>query len=200
MPLGDSITGNPGCWRALLWKKLQENSIKNTDFVGTWKGQGCGFEYDGENEGHGGLLVTEIARENMLEGWLRETKPDIIMMHLGTNDVWSDKKPHDIIGAYDKLVDTMRESKGTMKILVAEIIPLNPSNCPECGQRVDNLNKAIREWAPKRSNEKSSIVAVDCHKDFDVKAMTRDGVHPNDKGNEMLAEAWYDPLVKVIRG
>lgn len=108
-----------GCWRALLWKKLQENNVQNTDFVGTLKGQGCGFEYDGENEGHGGLLVTDIARENMLEGWLRETKPDVVMMHLGTNDVWSDKKPDEIVGAFDKLVDNMRESKATMKILVS---------------------------------------------------------------------------------
>lgn len=65
---------------------------------------------------------------------------------------------------------------------------------------MDTLNRAIREWAPKRSNDKSSIVAVDCHKDFDVKTMTRDGVHPNDMGNIKLADAWYDPLVKAIRG
>lgn len=41
-----------GCWRALLWQKLQQGGIKNTDFVGTLAGQGCGFQYDGENEGH----------------------------------------------------------------------------------------------------------------------------------------------------
>ncbi len=23
MPLGDSITGSPGCWRSLLWNQLQ---------------------------------------------------------------------------------------------------------------------------------------------------------------------------------
>jgi hypothetical protein len=25
MPLGDSITGSPGCWRAKLWTRLQSN-------------------------------------------------------------------------------------------------------------------------------------------------------------------------------
>lgn len=41
-----------GCWRAYLWQKLQQAGIKNTDFVGTLPAQGCGFTYDGENEGH----------------------------------------------------------------------------------------------------------------------------------------------------
>src|SRR5262245_1105259 len=35
MPLGDSITGGPGCWRALLWDRLQRNGFTDIDFVGT---------------------------------------------------------------------------------------------------------------------------------------------------------------------
>lgn len=202
-----------------MWKKLQDNNIKTTDFVGTQKAQGCGFDYDGENEGHGGMLAADIASQNLLDGWLKETKPDIVMMHLGTNDAWSNRRPEDTIQAFDKLVDQMRSSKDTMKILVSErepkgfsllfttdcfqvaqIIPLNPDGCPECGRRVETLNNAVVEWAPTKSNDKSTITVVDCHKDFDVKAMTRDGVHPNDKGDEWLANAWYEPLAKAIKG
>ena len=54
MPLGDSITGSPGCWRALLWNRLRNTGYTNIDFVGTLPPQGCGIAYDGENEGHGG--------------------------------------------------------------------------------------------------------------------------------------------------
>ena len=35
MPLGDSITGGPGCWRAVLWDNLQSAGYTNIDFVGT---------------------------------------------------------------------------------------------------------------------------------------------------------------------
>jgi hypothetical protein len=35
MPLGDSITGSPGCWRALLWNRLQNAGHTDIDFVGT---------------------------------------------------------------------------------------------------------------------------------------------------------------------
>src|SRR6478752_7078592 len=93
MPLGDSITGSPGCWRALLWDQLQNAGYTNIDFVGTLPPQGCGVSYDGDNEGHGGILATNIANQNQLPAWLSATSPDIVLMHLGTNDVWSNIAP-----------------------------------------------------------------------------------------------------------
>lgn len=113
------MTDLQGCWRALLWRKLQTAGITNTDFVGTLPAQGCGFTYDGENEGHGGFLAVNIAQQNQLPGWLSQTKPDIVMMHLGTNDVWNNKSPTEILAAFDTLVKQMRASKSTMKILVS---------------------------------------------------------------------------------
>ena len=89
MALGDSITGSPGCWRALLWQRLTTNGYTNIDFVGTLPPQGCGFTYDGENEGHGGELVTNVADQNLMPARLAATLPDIVIMHFGTNDVWS---------------------------------------------------------------------------------------------------------------
>lgn len=46
MPLGDSITGSPGCWRAVLWNKLQSTGYTSVDFVGTLGPQGCGFGHN----------------------------------------------------------------------------------------------------------------------------------------------------------
>ena len=74
MPLGDSITGSPGCWRALLWNQLQNAGHTNIDFVGTLPPQGCGVAYDGDNEGHGGILATNIADQNQLPAWLSATR------------------------------------------------------------------------------------------------------------------------------
>src|SRR5579883_3358319 len=85
MPLGDSITGSPGCWRALLWNNLQNTGYTNINFVGTLNNStACGIPFDGDNEGHGGYLATNIANQNLLPGWLSATNPDIVMMHLGT--------------------------------------------------------------------------------------------------------------------
>ncbi|KAF2028011.1 SGNH hydrolase [Setomelanomma holmii] len=200
MALGDSITGSPGCWRAYLWQKLQAAGIKNTDFVGTLPAQGCGFTYDGENEGHGGYLATNIANQNLLPGWLSSTKPDIVMMHLGTNDVWNNLSPTTITTAFSTLVDQMRASKSTMKILVAQIIPMNPSNCAECGARVVALNQEIAKWAVTKNSSSSPITVVDVWTGFQTGSMTVDGVHPNDAGNKVLANSWYQAVANAIKG
>src|SRR6185436_4277456 len=127
MPLGDSITGGPGCWRALLWDRLQRTGFTNIDFVGTLPGGGCSVPFDGDNEGHGGFLATNIANQNLLPGWLSATHPDIVVMHLGTNDVWNNVATASIISALGTLVDQMRASNPNMKIIVAQILPMTPS-------------------------------------------------------------------------
>ena len=114
MPLGDSITGSPGCWRALLWNQLQDDGYSALDFVGTLPTQGCGQTHDGDNEGHGGILATNMANANQLVPWLDATNPDIVLMHLGTNDAWSNRSTAAILSAFDTLVNQMRANNPAM--------------------------------------------------------------------------------------
>jgi len=200
MPLGDSITGSPGCWRALLWNDLQRAGFTNLDFVGTLPLQGCAIAYDGDNEGHGGFLAINIADQNLLPGWLSATRPDIVMMHLGTNDVWSALTPTMILTAFSKLVDQMRAQNPTMKILVAQILPMNPANCPACAQRVIALNAAIPGWAAGKTTAQSPIVVVDQWTGFNTASDTGDGVHPTDTGNRKIADRWFPPLTALLTG
>jgi lysophospholipase L1-like esterase len=201
MALGDSITGSPGCWRALLWQRLTNTGFTNIDFVGTLPPQGCGFSYDGENEGHGGFLATNVANQNQLVGWLSATRPDIVIMHFGTNDVWNNIAPATITAAFSRLVDQMRASNPAMKILVAKIIPMNPSNCPDCGQRVVNLNNAIPGWAAGKTTAQSPITVVDQWTGFSTSADTTDGVHPNSTtGIQKISDKWYPPLTAALNG
>ncbi|MEV0570717.1 ricin-type beta-trefoil lectin domain protein [Dactylosporangium sp. NPDC050588] len=200
MPLGDSITGSPGCWRALLWNQLQSAGYTNIDFVGTLPAQGCGVSHDGDNEGHGGYLATNIANQNQLPGWLSATRPDVVVMHLGTNDVWSNIAPAIILAAFSRLVDQMRASNPAMKILVAKILPMNPGNCPQCGQRVVNLNTAIPAWAAAKTTSASPITVVDQWTGFNTATDTGDGVHPNNGGNQKIAAKWFGPLTQALNG
>jgi lysophospholipase L1-like esterase len=197
MPLGDSITGSPGCWRALLWNDLVNAGYTGSteiDFVGTQPPQGCGIPYDGDNEGHGGALATNIVSQNQLPGWLSATNPDIVLMHLGTNDVWNNLSTSTILSAYTTLVGQMRANNPDMKILVAQIIPMNPSGCSYCAQGVVNLDAAIPAWAASLSTTQSPIVVVDQWTGFNDATDTGDGVHPNDSGNQKIAAKWLSPL------
>lgn len=92
--------------------------------MGSLPAQGCGFTYDGENEGHGGFLATDIASENQLPPWLESAQPDIVMMHLGTNDVWNDLGADVIIDAFSTLVEQMRDNNPAMTILVSSTEPI----------------------------------------------------------------------------
>jgi lysophospholipase L1-like esterase len=200
MPLGDSITGSPGCWRALLWKDLTDNGFTNIDFVGTQYPQGCAFPYDGEHEGHGGALATNVAGASELVGWLGATHPDIVLMHFGTNDVWSNRSTQQILNAFTTLVNQMRQDNADMIILVAQIIPVAPDSCPECPQRTIDLNQALPAWAQDLSTSRSPIVVVDHFHGFDSSSDTSDGVHPNDAGIRKIADNWYGPLSKILAG
>ncbi|GAA2912409.1 MULTISPECIES: GDSL-type esterase/lipase family protein [Streptomyces] len=198
MPLGDSITGSPGCWRAVLWNRLVNSGYTDIDFVGTLPTQGCGQAHDGDNEGHGGELVTNVADQNLLPGRLAATRPDIVVMHFGTNDVWSSIAPDRILAAYTKLVTQMRASDPDMRILVAQLIPMNPSSCAACAQRVVDFNARIPAWARATSTDRSPVTVVDQWTGFSTAGDTYDGVHPNASGDDKIAARWYPALAAVL--
>ncbi|MFC6080232.1 cellulose binding domain-containing protein [Sphaerisporangium aureirubrum] len=201
MPLGDSLTGGPGCWRALLWDRLQRTGFTNIDFVGTLPGGGCSVAHDGDNEGHGGFQATGIANQNQLPGWLSSTRPDIVLMHLGTNDVWNNVATATIIAAFTKLVDQMRASNANTKIIVAKIVPMTPSGCTWCPSGVTALNDAIPGWAAGKSTTQSPITVVDQYTGFDTVAdTTGDGVHPDDSGFQKMSDRWYPALTALLGG
>lgn len=86
-----------------------------------------------------------------------------------------------------------------LDLKVAQIIPMSPDGCTTCGQGVEDLNAAIAEWAPTLSTANSNITVVDCFTGFDSTTDTGDGVHPNEAGDEKLADSWYEPLAKAIQ-
>ncbi|WP_229796193.1 SGNH/GDSL hydrolase family protein [Saccharothrix coeruleofusca] len=200
MPLGDSITGSPGCWRARLDVDLRAAGHTNIDFVGTQPAQGCGVAYDGEHEGHGGALVTAVADQDQLVPWLRATDPDVVLVHFGTNDVWSNRSTVTILAAYGKLVDQMRAQKPTVRVIVAKIIPMGTSQCAPCGQRVVDLNAAIPGWASGKSTTASPITVVDQWTGFAAATDTYDGVHPNASGERKMADRWFPAVVSALTG
>jgi lysophospholipase L1-like esterase len=204
MPLGDSITAGPGCWRAMLWHQLQTTGYTNIDFVGTQSdGGGCnpGYSYDFDHEGHGGFAATGIADNNQLPPWLDAARPDIVLMHLGTNDMWGGFIPLATkLAAFTKLVGQMRANNPNMKIIVAQIIPMSAAACATCPADVVALDNAIPGWAAGLTTAQSPIVVADLWTGFDAVADTVDGVHPNTGGFQKMADRWYPALRQVLNG
>ena len=99
---------------------MKADGFTDLDFVGSLPSPACGIDHDGDNEGHAGFQAKDIADKNQLVDWLAKGKPDIVLMHLGTNDiVWQSAAPTVITTAFSKLIDQMRASNPKMKIVVS---------------------------------------------------------------------------------
>jgi lysophospholipase L1-like esterase len=204
MPLGDSITAGPGCWRAYLWNRLRTAGHTNIDFVGsTSDGGGCnpGFAYDFDHEGHSGFSITGIADQNQLPPWLTAANPSIVVVHLGTNDMWGHFIPLQTkLTAFTKLIGQMRAHNPSMKIIVAQIIPMDPSNCTTCNADVIEFNSALPAWAAGLTTAQSPITLVDQFTGFDVGADTGDRVHPVTSGFIKMSDRFFPAVAQALNG
>ncbi|GAA1848703.1 cellulose binding domain-containing protein [Myceligenerans crystallogenes] len=200
MPMGDSITGSPGCWRGNLWQLL-DTAGHEVDFVGG-ESQACNpAASDADHEGHGGYLVTQSVSNGNTYRWMQQNTPDVLLLHFGTNDVWSNLPPSQILAAYTSIVTDLRTLNPDATILVAQIIPLEPApsfGCTDCAQRAIDLNAQIPAWAAENSTEESPIVVVDQWTGFDPDTDTYDGVHPDEDGNVKIAARWFEALDRVL--
>jgi hypothetical protein len=197
MPLGDSITGSPGCWRGNLWDLIDEAGYE-VDFVGSLS-QACNpTGSDPDHEGHGGFQVTQSVNNGSVRNWLERNTPDVLMMHFATNDVWSSIPPATILAAYTQIVADLRELNPDAVILVAQIIPLEPSNCADCPRRAIDFNAQIPAWAAGLTTAESPIIVVDQHTGFNPAVDTYDGVHPDEDGYVKLAANWFEALEPVL--
>jgi len=197
MALGDSITGSPGCWRALLHRDLTAAGHR-VDMVGTLPPQGCGFAHDGDNEGHGGALVTDVAASGEAARWFAATRPQVVLMHFATNDVWSNRSTQQVLDAWTTLVARMRAVDPQVVVVVAQIIPVAPPTCGDCPARTRALNAAVPGWAATTSTAASPVLVVDHATGWEPARDTSDGVHPNDAGTARMAATWLPAAERAL--
>ena len=216
MPLGDSTTASV-CYRAQLWQMLTQSG-RTFQFIGSRNGDpGCNVSgYDRDNEGHGGYIVTDILKTagtgtrpggadtsdpyvsdaRDLATWFDGRPADIVLMHFGTNDVWNNFTPANILNAYTAILNKLRMVNPNVRVMVAQIIPLQPSGCNDCPTRAQNLNAQIPAWAASNSTAASPITVVDQFTGFNPAQGqdTSDGVHPNASGSTKIAAKWFSAL------
>lgn len=201
MPFGDSITAT-GCWREKFLLKIAEGGYQ-VDMVGSTKEKQCN-ETDVDNEGHSGKLITQ--EKGNVAGWAQANPADVVLFHWGTNDTWksapiTDAYVDEILAAYSTAVDGLRAGNPNVIILVAQIIPLNPSDggCAACPGNVQKLNAAIPAWASTKNTPTSPVLVADLWTGFDTTTGTQDGAHPyTATGVEHMASRWYAAFVELF--
>ncbi|MBD3321217.1 MAG: hypothetical protein GF350_09000 [Chitinivibrionales bacterium] len=207
MPLGNSITmGNTAynSYRRALWHKL-DSAGYTVDFVGSMHENHYGPppdpDFDTDHEGHWGWDTGHIlegspfagAGEGSLSLWLQEYTPDIVLIHIGTNNL--NDPLSETYGDMASIITTLQNDNPSVTILLATIIQIDGGT-----SWIDSLNELVPGLAGQMSTEKSEIIIVDQATGFDSRTGydTWDGVHPNEQGELKMAQAWYDALVTVL--
>jgi acyl-CoA thioesterase-1 len=200
------LTNPQGCWRAYLQKALKDANTLNFDMVGSKNGPsecklaGQVVDFDKDNEGHSGAKVQEYVANGNLTGWLRNANPQIIMMHVGTNDIKASRTTDQIIGDYTTLLNQMRAQNANIQLLIMKLIPLRSGdNTKEQVAEVPKLNDAISKWATAKTQKNSPITVVDTYTGFNADTMTADGTHPNEEGNKLMSSRLFKPLQDAIK-
>lgn len=182
MPLGDSITDGftvPGGYRPELYRLLTGGG-RAVDFVGSMTG-GPRDLADRDHEGHPGRRIDEI--DTQVTAWVTESRPRIVLLHLGTNDVVQD---YDLAGAparLSALVDRILIVAPDADVYVASITPLRDATLEA---RVVTYNAAIPGVVRGKGGQ---VHFVDMHAALTV-ADLADGVHPSRAGYATMAAAW----------
>lgn len=208
LPLGDSITcasKYKESYRYPLWKHLVDaGKGKQIEFIGSqikkgnngrvWKPY-KGLAFPEANEGHSGWRADQVLEgvsnaEKGLDTWIAGYRPDIALIHLGTNDVYQSQSPESTRDEIEQIILKLRNKNPKIKVLLAKIIPMRMDN------GVPRLNRLLTQLVIKLNTTQSPVVSVDMYSGFSINTdMQKDKIHPNAKGEKKMAKRWFDALI-----
>jgi lysophospholipase L1-like esterase len=196
MAIGDSITearagtaGSPS-YRSGLWTKLRAQGKTNIDFVGNKSGVyggSVGGSWDKDHAGHWGWRADEILNgrggAGKLAQWAAAARPDVALVHLGTNDIIQGQSSDSTVAELGRVIDTLRAANPRVKVVVAKVIP---SKDAAVRSRLNAFNTRIPAMVKAKSTSASPVVVVDQAAGYSP-SWNYDKVHPGAKGQDHLA-------------
>jgi hypothetical protein len=207
-PLGDSITQADSehyGYRYALWRKLIDAQLSldlvgsmSTSFGGNphWP-RYEGFRMDPHHEGHWGWETNEILAgrpgAGSLATWLQSYTPDIVLLHLGTNDALSGHSTSSTVQELEQVILTLQADNPAVVVLIAKLIPSTDPN----GSRIPLVNAEIEGIARRRQTPLSRVVVVDQWTGFDPLVDLYDPWHPDASGEAKMAQNWFETLMAV---
>ncbi len=193
MPLGDSITDGyniPGGYRIDLEDRMIAAGSA-VDFVGSLS-NGPSALADREHEGHSGWRIDEIA--GSASAWLATSKPQVVLLLIGTNDVIQNYALSTAPQRLSALVDQVVAGAPSATVLVSSLPPLADAARE---QNVRAYNAAIPGIVDEKVAQGKRVRFVDMHPELTT-AHLADGVHPNSAGYSRMAAVWEAALRPVL--
>lgn len=202
MPLGDSITmgtytpTSPSDDRSIGYRLKLYNDLTSTasgryniDFVGGAI-NGQTLMSDPQHEGHGGYVAQQIA--NGIGQWLSNQPPDIVLLHIGTNDISGDPSASAApVSTILQNIESWEQANHRLWVFVARIIQRLD------GRSVTAYNDDIAARVAARNNDRLFLVNQQTGAGL-VYATTgdmADDLHPNQSGYDKMADKWRADLL-----
>jgi len=190
LALGDSITaplnGGPG------FRGPAAAALSGLSWVGSVT-DSSGLRH----EGHAGFTVRQLA--GVANGGISDTgvvgkfRPIVLLVLGGTNDIAQGRTPRQIVDDLHGLVRNAKDQVKTLQVHVGTLPPL-----PGADDKVDAVNALLRKEVPTWQNGTFDVSpeVVDYAAELDPvyeaegREAVLDGfVHPNRRGNELMARA-----------
>ncbi|GAB2699666.1 FG-GAP-like repeat-containing protein [Kitasatospora kifunensis] len=193
MPLGDSITYGAGSttgagYRAPLWDLTTRQSPYTIDMVGS---NSAGSMADPDNEGHSGFRIAQI--RDGIDQWLTAADPDVVLLHLGINDLkWDKADPVQAATRLSELVDRIQTDKPGATVIVQGLLTATPG----LEQQTADFNRTIGALEADRQRE-GRHVRYAAPADV-TPAELPDQLHPNDDGYRKMAQVFHDALDRTV--
>ena len=212
MIVGDSISAGPGCYKKYLLKNLTDNRYTNLEFIGQYTDDcGGGVRHSAvscstaEQYTQAMFTMPNCSQGMSFPGMstlMSTHKPDLVMLQLGVNDVWSSRSTEAILASYATLVQQARAQNANVVLVVAQINKIRPDCSADDAvtKRAEALVTAVPAWAAKQSTAQSPVFVADLWTNSDwSKTETNDCVHPNDAGAQRMGLNWYNALKGILK-
>jgi len=199
MPAGDSLTRGSSGWpkddprggyRGPLWARLAGQAV---DFVGTARGGPHAIDRD--HESWDGITVEELAGKLFAD--LPAQAPDVILLHIGTNDVLHGHSPDLVAGRLAALIDGIVARAPRTQLLVASLVGVRVPNAYHADpEAIAAVNARLHATVADRAGRGEKVRFVDLHARVGRSAadFADDGLHLSERGYREMAEAWLEAL------
>jgi hypothetical protein len=216
MPLGASLTVGSSSgvvpderpywvsYRKPLLGKLTSAGY-DIDFVGSELSGEAVFD-DPQHEGHAGWTAFDPARPGSpsilknVYGFLKANPADIVLLHVGTNDV---SEGHADASEIDAILDEIdRHGEKVWVILALIVNRVNPP-CTKC-METTRFNDAVYDMALGRKENGDKIVIVDMENDAGIiyrrypDGDMYDTLHLVESGYLKMADLWFKGLMEIL--
>jgi acyl-CoA thioesterase-1 len=207
LPYGDSVTSfgtaPESSYRYWLFVDLTNAGFQfDTDFifVGTTSGTEDGPPANDwpaeEYSGAGGQTSEDAANDSA--GIASATQPDAVLLDFGSNDVIGNVLPGVTETNLETSIQAFAAANPNVVIFLAVPTGFEPDPSAEKQQKSgqSKLAGVINKVAKAEKAAGVRVITVNLFGGFNWKSDTKDGTHPNVKGEQLIAKRFFQAIVK----